>query len=451
MSEQRTPHTPQPEDLRAARLEQRRRKRRQLMIRRTLLVLAIVALVALIATAVVLKIVADQKSEKGETVSFLAVKEILVEGDTRYSAEEIVEASKLYVGQSLLSVNKVTAHDNLTAAFPYLETVEISNASFYTLRIRVTEVAEMAVVACDDEWIILGDNNRALARVTEEDIPDGLVRIQGASFENQAIGKSLLDERSLRICSTLIGAAKRYDLKNMTTIDVTSKTKISLLLDERMQVLLGNETNLATQIEVLVDTLPTLYRNNGEDASGRVDMLFYTDTDSTNDKVIYTPPEVLDRLSQTQQKPVAAIQSGDGWVTINAKNIALENLPADYLSEEWLQVTGATLDANAAIGKEWLDKRSLAICNAVMDSAAQHTDLSVTALDMTDRGAITIRLEQGLRVLLGDSSDLETRMDALAGVLPSIWEQYGETASGLLDMTSYGDDDDQNDKPVYTR
>ena len=134
MSEQRTPNTqPQPEDLRAARLAARKKKRRQLMIRRTLLVLAIVLLVALIATAVVMKIVADQKSAKGESVNFLAVKEIVVEGATRYTDEQIIETSKLFVGQSLLSVNKVTAHDNLTAAFPDLATVEVSNASFYTL------------------------------------------------------------------------------------------------------------------------------------------------------------------------------------------------------------------------------------------------------------------------------------------------------------------------------
>ena len=451
MSEQYTPNTqPQPDDLRAARLAARKKKRRQLMIRRTLLVLAIVLLVALIVTAVVMKIVADQKSAKGEAVNFLAVKEIVVEGATRYTDEQIIETSKLFVGQSLLSVNKVTAHDNLTAAFPYLETVEVSNTSFYTLRIRVTEVPEMAVVACDDRWMILGENNRALALVDKADIPAGLPRIKGASFENQVVGKSLLDERSLRICQTLINAAKRYDLKNMTTIDVSSKTKIFIMLDERMQVVLGNETNLATQVQVLVDTLPTLYRNNGEDASGRVDMMFYADTDSTNDKVIYTPPEVLDRLNQTQQQPMAAVQVGDAWLTVNAKNVALEQLPTDYLPEDVIRVIGATLDANAAVGKDLLDKRSLNICTAIVDGAALHSGVTVTELDMTDKTAITLRLKQGLQVLLGDSSALTTQMDALAGVLPSIWEQYGEDADGVLDMTSYGDDDDQNDEAVYS-
>ena len=256
------------------------------MIKRTIIVAVALLLVALIATAIVVKIVADQKSAKHETVGFLAVKEILVEGETRYTDEEIIKASGLYVGQSLLSVNKIKAHDALTAAFPYLNTVEVGNSSFYTLRIRVSDVPVMAAVEMEEDWMILGDNNRALERVAEDAIPEGTVRIKGAEFENKAVGKSLLDERSLRICRALIEAATRYDLDSMTTVDITTKTKIHILLNERMQVVLGNETNLTNQIKALVDILPTLYKNNGEDAAGQLNMLFYNDADKKNDKDI---------------------------------------------------------------------------------------------------------------------------------------------------------------------
>ena len=51
---------------------------------------------------------------------------------------------------------------------------------------------------------------------------------------------------------------------------------------------------------------------------------------------------------------------------------------------------------------------------------------------------------------MGDSTALATQMDALAGVLPSVWEAHGEDADGLLDMTTYGDEDDSNDKAEYT-
>lgn len=449
MKDQRTPNTnTQPDDLRQARQQARERKRRQLMVKRTIIVLTALLLVALIATGIVLKIVADQKSAKREAVGFLAVKEIVVEGETRYTDEEIIKASGLYVGQSLLSVNKIKAHDALTAAFPYLNTVEVGNASFYTLRIRVTDVPVMAVAELEEGWMILGDNNRALERVEPDAIPEGTVRIKGAVFDNQTVGKSLLDERSLRICRTLIEAASRYGLDTMTTIDITTKTKIHILLNERMQVVLGNETNLANQIQALVDILPTLYKNNGEDAAGRLNMLFYNDTDKKNDKAIYTPQELLEKLEQTQQKPMAAVKTEDAWITVNEDNVALEIVPEEYLPADVVRVVGATYDT-AAVGQTLLDKRSLTICNTILKGAAQHSKVNLTTIDITDKNAITLQLKEGLQVLLGDSTALATQMDALAGVLPTVWEEHGDKADGLLDMTSYGDDDDDNDEANY--
>lgn len=288
-----------PDTIQEARQLARRRRRRRLMILRTAIVLAVVLLFLLVGALLVMKIVGTQQSKRGETTAFLAVQEILVEGDTRYTAQQIIEKSGLYVGQSLMGVNKVQAHDALLAAFPYLNSVEVGNASFDTLRIRVTETKVMGAVQTDDGYIIVGENNHALEKVTAENLPEGTLRIAGAALVGDTLGGTLLDERSLGICRTLVAAASLYGLEDMTTIDMAEKTNISILLDERLQVVLGNESNMPEQIAVLVDTLPTLRKNNGEDAAGRLDMTSYADDDANNDKSIYTPPELLEKDEPT--------------------------------------------------------------------------------------------------------------------------------------------------------
>ena len=284
-----------PETIQEARQQARRRRRRRLMIIRTSIVLAVVLLFLLVGALLVMKIVGTQQSKRGETTAFLAVREILVEGDTRYTPEEIIEKSGLYVGQSLMGVNKVQAHDALLAAFPYLNTVEVGNASFDTLRIRVTETRVLGAVRTDDGYILVGENNHALEKVSEEQLPEGILRIAGASFVGEELGGKLMDERSLEICRTLVASAGLYGLENMTTVNMEEKTNIYILLQERLQVVLGNETNMAEQIAVLADTLPTLYKNNGEDAAGRLDMTSYADDNPNNNKSIYTPQELLDK------------------------------------------------------------------------------------------------------------------------------------------------------------
>lgn len=445
------PRDTQPDDFRKARQLARQRRRRKLMITRLLIVLSIVMIVALIATAVVVKIVADQKTARGEKVRFLAVTGIEVEGDVRYSDEEVIKASKLYVGQSLLSLNKAKAAKAIVTSLPYLDgnRVVVENASFSTLRIKVVEVPELAAVRVGEDWMILGVNNRAMEKVSADKVPADLVRVQGASFENKSVGKTLLDERSLRITSTLIEAANVYGLDSMTTIDMTARTKIFIMLNERMQVVLGNETNLSNQIKALVETLPTLYKNNGEDAAGRLDMVFYSDDDKSNNKSIYTPQEVLDKLEQAAKQPMAAVQVGADWVLINEDNVVLEAVPEEYLPEGLVRILGASCET-VVVGKELLDVNSLFVCHTIISEAARQEEVHLDAVDITDAKQVTLRLTEGLHVLLGDAGAAEKLLKALPDILPTVWETHGKDASGVADITSYGDSNLDNDKVVYT-
>ena len=284
-----------PENLQQARQQARRRRRRKLMLIRTSIVLAVVLVLLLVGALVVMKIVGTQQSKRGETTTFLAVDAIVVEGDTRYSEEQIIETSGLYVGQSLLGINKVKAHDTLLEELPYLNTVEISNTKFNVIRIRVTETEVMAAVKLEQkDWLIVGVNNHALEQVKENKLPDGVLRVVGATLENEQVGATLMDERSLRITRTLTAAADLYGLEGMTTVNMTKKTNVYILINERLKVRLGNDTNLAAQVEMLEATLPTLYQNNGVNAAGELDMRTFSDDVADNDRAVYTPPELLE-------------------------------------------------------------------------------------------------------------------------------------------------------------
>ena len=302
------------ENLNEARRKARRRRRRRLMIIRTAIVLGIVALLVIVGWFVVWKFRADAASARKETTTFFPVKEIVVEGETRYSAEELIEKSGLYVGQSLMGVNKVQAHDLLEQNFPYLDTIEVSNASFDVLRIRVTDTAVMGAAQVGDAWYIVGVNNKTLEKVAADAVPTNLLRIVGATTENVVIGEGLMDQRSLQICETVTSAAALYELHGMTTIDITVKTKLAISLNDRIQVVLGNETNIPAQIKMLTDTLPVLYKNNGLEAAGRLDMTTYADDNPNNDKAVFTPAELLQKPEENP--PVdSTTATGDATAT----------------------------------------------------------------------------------------------------------------------------------------
>lgn len=295
-----------------ARKEARRRRRRRLMIIRTTTVLSILMLLLLMAGLLTMKVIGTQQSKRGETTTVLAVRDIVVEGKTRYKTADIIKESGLYVGQSLMGVNKVRAHDALLKEMPYLDAVEIGNKSFDVLRIRVKEVQVMGAVKLKNGYMMVGVNNRALEKITDaKKLPKGTLQIIGGTTVGKAVGEDLLDERSLGICRTLVEAAQTYKIENMTAIDITEKTNIAIVINGRLRILLGNATNLESQIETLADTLPLLLKNNGKNAAGELDMTSYADNDVANDKAIYTPESLLkERAKETAKKTKTTTGTG---------------------------------------------------------------------------------------------------------------------------------------------
>ncbi len=278
----------------ARRAEKRRRRRRRRIIR---LVTALVVAVFLIA-AIVWGVIEIAKASKGESASFFGVKAIEVEfidgeGTVRYPKEDIIRASGLFVNQSLLAVNKVQASNRVLQAFPYLDYVEVKNTSFSTVCIRVAEAEVLAAVQLPQDWLIVGRNNHILEQVTTENLPVDLPRVIGAQPTETMLGGEALDERSLRICTTIIDAVEKNALQGITAIDVTEKTSLSLWWKDRVEILLGNESNLTAQVTAFTHLLPTLIEKNGETVTGQVDMTSYADDNGENDRAVYTPADDL--------------------------------------------------------------------------------------------------------------------------------------------------------------
>lgn len=301
---------PYPPNSPEARKLARQKRRRRLRILRASMVLTVVLVLLLVVGLVILRAVGVSASRRGETTSFLAIKHIEVEGESRYPTEDIIEKSGLYVGQSLLAINKVQAHDALLRAFPYLEWVDIGNTAFDTVRIRLRETTVLGAVPAGDTWLVVGSNNRGLELLEEAALPADTMRITGAELLHEGVGDNVLEERSLRICKALLDAAQKNELTGLTAIDITEKTNICLWWNGRVRIVLGNESNLAKEMERLPGILENLLKNNGQDVGGRLDMSSYSDDDPDNDKAIFTPQELLQEQQEKQEQQEAQTQEG---------------------------------------------------------------------------------------------------------------------------------------------
>ena len=88
---------------------------------------------------------------------FFKVEEVSVSGNSRYTAQEVVEASGVALGDNLYLLNKDEIVARLTRELPYLSQVRIRRQLPSTLTVEVTETqAAAAVESGGTVWLISG-------------------------------------------------------------------------------------------------------------------------------------------------------------------------------------------------------------------------------------------------------------------------------------------------------
>ncbi len=298
MSEQKKQRAPAPPPV-----PSKKKKRRLKPMRVAVFVLILLLLLAGIITAVVLLVRPGRPASGGEdgNQAVFGLKDILVEGSSHYTEEEIIQASGLTVGQSIFSVKKREAAEKILQAFPYVERVTVTSPSFTTVKITIVEAEPVAVVEAEDGWIILGGNGKGL-----EKLPDGsdrlaeFMKIRCTLEEGAGVGHTLMNEENMATLQSLFSAISAQGL-DIREIDIRDNIDIRLRWKDQITVLLGNDLNLEHKMAVLSSTLKRILEKNGENTRGQMDLSSYSNSNVDQQQAVYTPEELLN----TTTKPAA--------------------------------------------------------------------------------------------------------------------------------------------------
>ena len=86
-------------------------------------------------------------------VIFFRVNQITVEGNSRYSAQEIIDASGVELGENLLLINKPQTSGNITRKLSYVQNVAVIRRPPDGLTLRITESTAAAVKQEGGYWV----------------------------------------------------------------------------------------------------------------------------------------------------------------------------------------------------------------------------------------------------------------------------------------------------------
>lgn len=172
--------------------------------------------------------------------------QIDVAGNARYKPEEIISVCGIAEGDNLLRIDTNEAEKKIAAALVYIDNAEVKKSFPTHVEITVTEA---------EKWYCVEQNGVTAAisrggKVVEYCAPEDFPVVHGLDAEDLKTGvwlKSRTDGKT-GIPATLLNAAEKAGLKNVTTIDVTDKFSIKMVIDGRITLELGSSSEAESKL-----------------------------------------------------------------------------------------------------------------------------------------------------------------------------------------------------------
>jgi len=186
--------------------------------------------------------------------AFLRTKDIIVEGASMYSAEEIVESSGLSAGDNLILLNSQNVSQRIREELPFVSIAEVSRRLPDKVLIRITESEAIATVTYAGEIYVIDSAARVLARTYVGDpsmpvILQELIEIRGAEIEETTVGSTLRSvfgsEIKLQYMQDILEALEREgQAGDVSYLDVSNIVNVYFGYFGMYRVILGGRESL---------------------------------------------------------------------------------------------------------------------------------------------------------------------------------------------------------------
>ncbi len=177
---------------------------------------------------------------------FFGAEAVEVKGESIYSAEEIIAASSLEVGDNIFSTSIKNIPDKMTQTLPFLKSAEISR-NLFPPKFIISVEAAYAKYITEDQTTLLDDNLKVLQTSVPADMDkSGLTEIKGAPLSSPQSGQAAVfeDEDAKDTLNSIIKAIALREINGVTKIDISDPMKILLTYEDRVLIVVGSTAEL---------------------------------------------------------------------------------------------------------------------------------------------------------------------------------------------------------------
>ena len=275
-------------------------------------------------------------------VFFFNIETIQIEGVTLYGDEQIQIVGGVQSGQNLIRLDTDVVEERLKNNLVYIEDVKVQQKLPSTLVITCTEAEKAVDIEDNGSYYVVSSSGRVLEQCAK---PTGRIPvIKGFELKSKTPGEELASKDSLKtdILSQLLAGIQDNHYKRITNIDMSDRSDIKILYDERIEIRLGSSVDIEsklTQIKAVID-------RQREDYEGTI---IYNSIESG-----------ISAIPKEKNTPVIADTADENSSsaeddTSQAQTDTQEEFPADNNTDGWQDENNWQTDDGTAQNDGWQD------------------------------------------------------------------------------------------------
>ena len=193
---------------------------------------------------------------------FFTVTDIEVEGNARYTDEEIILASGLEKGENLFFINRYDAASRIFKKLPYVNDVMVTRELPSRVVISITESSAMGYVTLENDYWVVDQNCKILKKIDQTELKsliriDGLVPVDPEEGSIMTVAEE--DGAKLRFLSEILNQLLKRGLwTDVSIIDMSDVTNPAFAYLSRFTVRVGEDADLDYKFGLLQSAVEQL-------------------------------------------------------------------------------------------------------------------------------------------------------------------------------------------------
>lgn len=186
---------------------------------------------------------------------FFRINSASVSGNSRYTADEILEALEFKKGENIFLFDKNAAAERIENALPYIKDAEVSRSFPNKIKVEVIETKAYVYTQIDHRFYLLDESGKVLEETAAR--PE-LPELKGSGITEPVIGEvpEYRDEVSLRAYRVILKNLINYDFyDSVTELNISKRHSITFDIDARICVNIGNSENLDIKLGAITQCL----------------------------------------------------------------------------------------------------------------------------------------------------------------------------------------------------